>query len=166
MRIDRPEHYFTASLERLKQAWDLYREGSSYALAMYTAGVSVECMLRAFKMLRDPTFDEKHDLKRLFRASGMFNVDPTVMTSQGLSQTEAEAHFRELQIAVTDVCELWSNDYRFASEERLRTHFRYRKLDRGIKGDALKSLALTLIVAAQRFIDKGVFQWKSSRKSN
>ncbi len=166
MRIDRPEHDFRASLERVKQAWALYREGSSYALAMYTAGVSVECMLRAFKIVRDPTFDEKHDLKRLFKASGMLKVDPAVMTSLGLSEAESETHFRELQAAATGVCDLWSNDYRFASEERLKAHLKNRKLDRGIKGDAFKSLALTLLVSAQKFIDKEVFQWASSKKSN
>jgi hypothetical protein len=61
-RIDRSEHYVQVALERMEQAWMLSKqgEGRSYALAMYVAGVAVECMLRAFKISRDPTFDEKH----------------------------------------------------------------------------------------------------------
>jgi HEPN domain-containing protein len=43
------DHYHRAALERMSQAHHLYREGvGDYALAMYTAGLAVESMLRAF----------------------------------------------------------------------------------------------------------------------
>lgn len=54
----RPEHYFQAAIQRMKQANHLYQEGRSFALSIYVGGVAVECMLRAFKMLRDPSFDD------------------------------------------------------------------------------------------------------------
>lgn len=147
----------------MRQAWALYGEGASFSLSMYVAGVAVavESMLRAYKLLRDPTFDEKHDLRRLFKASGMLTIDPDVLEAKGLSKEQTRHHFRELQSAVSEVCDLWANDYRFASEGRMRAHLKSRRLDRGVKGDFLKTQALTLLVSAQKFIDKGVYQWGS-----
>ena len=161
MRIDRPEHYFRAGLERMDQAWVLYERGKSYALAMYVAGLATECILRAFKLRRDPVFDERHDLLLLFRASGMLDVDPETIQHAGLSHTSSAEYFRELQAAVNIIYSLWGNDYRFASEERLRAHVKRLKLDRGIKGDTLKYNALKLIKSAQLFRDRGVLQWSS-----
>jgi hypothetical protein len=165
MRIDRPDHYYLAALERLSQARTLYNQGSSYALAMYISGVAVECMLRAFKLMRDPNFDEKHDLTRLFKASGMLDVRPEVLQAKGFSEEEVEAYLRDLLAAITDISDLWANDYRFASEERLRAHLKFRKLYRGMKGDILKVNAQSLLNSAEDFVTKGVFQWRSSRRS-
>src|SRR5436190_19593460 len=99
MRIDRPEHYYKVSLERRRQAWSLYREeeGASFALAMYVAGVAVESMLRAFKLFYEPTFDEKHDLMKLFKASRMLSIDPELLGSKGLSEGQVREHFRRMQ---------------------------------------------------------------------
>jgi hypothetical protein len=71
----RAEHYYEAALQRIEQATILFEAGTSYALAMYVAGLAVECKLRAFKLRRDSTFDERHDLLLLFRTSGMFEAD-------------------------------------------------------------------------------------------
>jgi hypothetical protein len=161
MRIDQPEHYYIAAIERMNQAWEIYRGGAGYALAMYVAGLAVECMLRAHKMRKDTTFDERHDLKRLFQASGMLDADPAILQEKGLSEAGARRHFRELQASMVDVYDLWTNDYRFASETRLRAHLKFRKLDRGIKGDFVKARARKLLESAQRLIDKGIFQWQS-----
>jgi hypothetical protein len=167
MRIDRPEHYFRVSLERIKQAWFLYEspEHDKYALSMYIAGVAVEGMLRAFKMFKDPVFDERHDLARLFKASGMLDVDLDKLKARGLTASQMEEHFEDLQAAASEVCELWENDYRFASEERLRASLKSKKLDRGVKGDFLKKRASDLLTASQKIVDKGVFQWGLLKRS-
>ena len=135
--------------------------------SMYATGLAVECILRAFKLSREPTFDEKHDLLRLFKASGMLNVDPDALKAVGLSQSEEDEYFRELQTAVTVVYNLWGNDYRFASEERLRTYLKKNEHARteGVKGDILKANALVLLRAAETFLNKGVIQWHSLKKS-
>jgi hypothetical protein len=168
MRIDRPEHYYRVGLERIKQAWLLYNEPNhgSYALAMYVAGVAVESMLRAFKIFRDPVFDERHDLLRLFKASGMLNLDPDLLKARGLSTSQVEAYFRELQAATSDVYDLWSNDYRFATEERMRAHLKNKRLDRKIRGDFLKKRSLELLEASQTIIDKGLLQWILLKRSS
>ena len=130
-------------------------------MSMYVAGVAVECMLRAYKLLKDPTFDEKHDLRRLFKASGMLQVDPDALGAKGLNKNDLEDYFREMQALVTELHAIRANDFRFASEDRMRSHLKAMKLDRGVKGDFLKARALTLQNTAQKFIDKGAYQWVS-----
>lgn len=75
----------------MAQARALYERGDSYALAMYAAGLAVECILRAFKMRRTNVFDDRHDLLLLFQASGMLDVDPDTIHSAGLSAKASEA---------------------------------------------------------------------------
>jgi HEPN domain-containing protein len=162
MKPFRPEHYFRAALERMRQAQFLYQDGDSFALAMYIAGLAVECMLRAFKGKRDPTFDEKHDLRRLFTASGLLYLDPADFERRGLSQAEIKEYAHELRAGVTEIYLLWSNDYRYAAEERLRAHLKkIGELRRGIKGDLLKANARRLLTAAERFINRGARLWTS-----
>jgi hypothetical protein len=161
MRIDRPEHDFPAGLERMGQARTLYDNGTSDALAMYVAGLGAECILRAFKMAGDPVFDERHDLLLLFQASGMLDVDLGILREAGLSAEEALSDTRNPQASVNAVYSLWANDYRFASEERLRAHLKRLKFDRGIKGGFLNYTALKLITAAELFRDRGALQWNS-----
>jgi len=168
MRIDRPEDYYRVSLERMGQAWSLYRgpDQQSYGLAMYVGGVAVECMLRAFKRFKDQVFDERHDLSRLFRTSRMLDFDPDSLRARKYNAQQIEEYFRELRATAFEVYRLWSNDYRFASEERMRAHLKSMQLDRGIRGDFLKKRAEDLLTAAQTIIDAGVLQWKSLKKSN
>ncbi len=85
-----PEHYYRAALERMSQAQNLYRQGAgNYALAMYAAGLAVECMLRAFILRRGPAeFQARHDVLLLARESGMLNVDRERLKEQGLTDEE------------------------------------------------------------------------------
>jgi hypothetical protein len=165
MRPLKPEHYFRAALERMGQAVGLYHQENSLALAMYVAGLAVECLLRAFKGKRDPTFGEKHDLLRLFKASGLLNMNLDNLRLKGLPEDQAKKYIQDLKVAVNDIHLLWSNIYRFASEQRLRTHLKNQvNLRRGVKGDILKANALRLLNAAKRFIDKGIVLWNLCEK--
>src|SRR5580700_10106509 len=98
-----PEHYFQTATQRLRQAHHLHDEGSSFALAIYVGGVAVECLLRAFKGRRDPTFDERHDLLRLFAASGMLRVDRDKLRAKQWTEDQIDTHLRSLQLAVNDI---------------------------------------------------------------
>ena len=53
-----------------------------------------------------------------------------------------------------------ANSYRFASEERLRSHLKQITGYRRIKGDYLKEQTRLFLNSAQKFIDKGVVQWQ------
>jgi len=155
-----PEHYFQTATERMRQALQLYDEGSSYALAIYIGGLAVECMLRAFKGRRDPTFDERHDLLRLFAASGILYVDRAKLRAMLWSDAQIDSHLQTLRIASNEIFRLWANNYRFASEERLRSHLKRITSYQKIKGDYLKEQSRRFLNAAQTFIDKGVVLWR------
>jgi HEPN domain-containing protein len=156
------DHYFRAALERMSQAQRLYREGTgNYAFAMYAAGLAVECMLRAFILRRRKTeFESRHNVLLLAKASGMLNVDRDMLKKRGLTDEQIEEHQKALSASVNDVFILWRNNYRFASEDRLRAHIKKMSLYEGVKGDPLKANALRLLNAAQRLIEKGVIQWR------
>jgi hypothetical protein len=152
MEALRPEHYLQAAKERLTQAEILYKQGDCYALSMYTAGVAVECLLRAFKVGREKSIDERHDLRRLFDASGV-------------QQLFSPSDVRALRASLNAICELWSNMLRFASEARTLAWLKKNPVLRhGIKGDILKENARRLLEATQIFVSKGVGQWTSSLK--
>ena len=157
-----PEHYFQTASQRMRQAqllYDNYNEGTNFALAIYVGGVAVECMLRAFKGGRDPVFDEKHHLLRLFAASGMLQVNEDKLRALNWTEAEIDAHKQSLQVAVI-IFKLWANNYRFASEERLRSYLKKLTRYQRIKGDYLKEQARQFLSAAQKFIDKGVLLWQ------
>jgi hypothetical protein len=122
--------------------------------------VAVECLLRAFKARRDPTFDERHDLLRLFKASGMLRLDRDELRSINWTDAEIDEHLRTLQAAVNEIYKLWANSYRFASEERLRAHIKKTTGYQKIRGDYLREQARRFLNSAQRFFEKGVVQWQ------
>jgi hypothetical protein len=155
-----PEHYFQTAVQRMRQARYLYQEGTSFALAIYVGGVAVECLLRAFKGLRDPVFDERHDLLRLFAASGILHVDRNKLRAKQWTDAKIDDHLKTLRVAVNEVVELWANDYRFASEERLRSHLNKITSYKKIRGDYLKEQARRFLSSAQTFFDKGVMLWQ------
>jgi HEPN domain-containing protein len=156
MRFDERQ-YFRAATERMNQARILYARSDSYAIAMYTAGVAVECMLRAFKRVRTSEFDERHDLLRLFAQSHMLRLNEEVMTNRGA--TDKLKFAQDLRANVNDVHTLWANDYRYASEGRLKSELTARKLYRGVKGDVLKASAYKLLNAAEKLIERGAEIW-------
>ncbi|HJT34187.1 MAG TPA: hypothetical protein VJ783_19225 [Pirellulales bacterium] len=155
-----PEHYFQTALQRMRQAQYLYREGASFALAIYVGGVAVECLLRAFKGRRDPSLDERHDLLRLFSASGMLRIHRDKLLANRWSEAQVDSHVRSLQAAVNEIYKLWANNYRFASEERLRAHLKEVTGYQKIKGDYLKEQTRRFLTSAQKFIEKGVVLWR------
>jgi HEPN domain len=156
------DHYFRAALERMSQAHRLYRAGSgNYALAMYAAGLAIECMLRAFMLRRGKSaFESRHNMLLLAKESGILNRDRDRLRQKGLSDEHIERHQKALWASVNDAFILWRNSYRFASEARLLAHLKRMRLYEGVKGDLLKASALRLLKAAQQFMDKGVLQWR------
>src|SRR5438552_808236 len=155
------DHYFRAAVERMSQAQNLYGEGEGYyALAMYAAGLAVECLLRAYMVERKREFESRHDLLLLFKESGILDVDLDRLKAKGLTDEQIQGHQKVLWSSVNEVFNLWRNNYRFASEARLLTHLKKMKLYRRIKGGLAKAKAHDLLQAAQRFIDKGVLQWQ------
>jgi hypothetical protein len=157
-----PEHYFQTATQRMRQAQYLYQEGASFALAIYIGGVAVESLLRAFKGRREPTFDEKHDLLRLFAASGMLRVDPDKLRAKQWTDSQIDQHLRTLQVAVNEIFRVWANNYRFASEQRLRSHLKEITRYQKIKGEYLKEQARRFLSSAAPGNGPSLCRWAAA----
>jgi len=151
----RAEDYYQAGLERMRQALIMYREGDNFALAMYCAGLAVECLLRAFRWTKDTTFEGRHDLGELLRASGLLRIDDEHLRRRGASEDEIRDSGLKLHGAMNEVTILWHNNLRFTSEAKLRSFLHGIGRLRGVKGDALKKNARDLLEAAQAVLNCG-----------
>ncbi len=148
----------------MRQANHLYSEGQSFALAMYCGGLAVECLLRAFRFAEDDSFEGRHDLIALLRASRFLRVNEVYSLAKGVSRQELEQVGLELP-AINEVASLSRNNLRFASETSLKAYLNRIERVRGIKGNPLKKNTLELLDAAQTVIDRGVAIWTSGEKS-
>ncbi len=137
--------YFEAAQERLVDARLLY-EKQRYALSLYISGLAVESMLRAFRALKDPHFDARHDLPKLLGMSDLELIVPVKFR-------------REITEATGTIFTRWKNDLRFVSANRLRRHIKKQKLDRGIRGDFLKENSRIVLQAAETVVRIGTRQW-------
>jgi HEPN domain-containing protein len=161
-----PEHYVEAASERIEQAETLFRI-RHYSLAMDTAGRAVECILRAYffrKHGSDAKLEAAHDIIQLFQASGLKAIALEAQRSRGDSETKIAKYSRDIQTDIGRISQMWSNDLRYASENRLRADLRRQNLHQGVKGDYLKFNAQRLIEAARRIVDVGVERWKRSKR--
>ena len=82
----RAEEYYKASLERMRQANGICRDGQSFALAIYCGGLAVECLLRAFRWKEDQTFEGRHDLRELLAASRLLRIDDDQMRRKHVAE--------------------------------------------------------------------------------
>ena len=146
------DSYRTAAVNHIGSSQDLV-EAKQYPLAAYVAGLSVECMLRAYSQHVSATFDARHDLRVWYQRS---RFDAIVPTSRAL----------EVGSSITVVATHWSNSQRYYSVELLRAEWKNDELDRGIRGDLVKELTRRLVDAAWEIVTLGEEQWVNSlRKS-
>ncbi len=161
----RAEQYYRASLERMTQARRIYQDGDAFSLAMYCGGLAVESLLRAFRWTEDTSFEGRHDLADLMKASGLLRIDDEHMRRKGSSEDAIRNSGVKLRSAMNEVISLWHNNLRFASEASLRAFLNNIGRLRGVKGDPLKKNAMDLLNAAQTVVNRGVTLWTSKTKS-
>ncbi len=101
----------------------------------------------------------------LFEQSGILDLNRASKQISEFSDDDLRRFKRELGGAVGRVNRLWSNNYRYASEGRLRSHLHDMGLDRGIKGDYLKENLRQLLEASKRIIDRGILLWEALMNS-
>jgi hypothetical protein len=141
--------YLEASRSRIQTARILHND-SQYAAAIYFAGVAIESLLRAFVTRDDPEFDERHDLRELYKRSQIVDlIGPD--------------HQRRAGEWLGDVWSRWKNNYRFASNDRLRAEFRNLKHNPGIKGDYLKKNSNIALDSALSLWTLGERKWHSKK---
>ena len=157
------EHYYRAACERMIDARELHKR-ARYGFCLYASGLAVESMLRAFRWKRDPLFDARHDLDRLFKDSGILQLNEEKLRSRGLADEIVRRTITEFLAAKEDVTRYWSNDFRFGSESQIRGYLVALQLYRGKRGDLLKVSASTILTAAQIMVDTGVMLRTSKKK--
>lgn len=157
------EHYYRAARERSVEASVLH-DRQHFGLSMYVAGLSVECLLRAFLSRKSPAFDSRHDLKILFRESGILRLHEDRLERRGLAWEQIQATVEEFRAAHDVVVRLWRNDFRFAAQAHIRGWLNQMGAYHGIKGDVLKVNARYLLTASRTIVDTGVFLWTSKKK--
>jgi hypothetical protein len=158
------EEYCRAAIERMRQAREIHDSKESFALAMYSSGLAVECILRAFRWQKDPSFEGRHDLDELFKASGLLQAHEERARKKRVLEEKIERFAAEVLEAMGVVAILWHNNLRFASEASLRAHLNRIGRLRGIRGDALKKNSADLLAAAEIVVSGGVTLWTSKRR--
>jgi hypothetical protein len=143
------QDYLDAAGSRIRSA-EILQTNRRYSAAIYFAGVAVECVLRAYVVRQDPEFDARHDLQELLRQSQ-------------LGALTRGKHYRQANAWLGEVWARWKNDYRYASDERLRSEFRRCRLNYGIKGDFLKENCRRMLEAALQLHAIGAERWRSKQ---
>jgi hypothetical protein len=146
----RAEVYRDAAVEHVGVAIELYG-ASRFVLANYVAGLSAECMFRAYRHMIDPEFDSRHELGKLYQLAGFGDVVPS-------------NRIEDVTAALGDVVACWSNDHRFLSLAALRKRWAKQKLFTRIKGDFVKEVVRRTVNAASLLVSIGEARWKSSFK--
>lgn len=136
------DYYFHAGLERMRQARMIYRDGESYALAMYVAGLSVECILRAFRWRANPAFEGRHDFLLLFKESGLLRLNEEQLRTKRIPEEQVLNQIELFHALMNTVVLFWTNDLRFAPESMVRARLvKMRRYERK-KGDILRQRPL------------------------
>jgi hypothetical protein len=139
------EDYLGAAREHADRARKLYSM-DWYVLAHYVAGLSVECLLRAYRCRITTIFDERHDLWALAKTSGFLNIVP-------------DNQRPTINAALGEVVSRWQNDHRYRSEESLRRFLKEKKLYLRIKGDFVKENSRRIVNAAFDLVNIGDKAW-------
>lgn len=139
MRIE-PETYRVAAAEHVVLAEKLYEQGK-YVYALYVAGVSVECVLRAH--MKSAEFDSRHDLPALLRESRLLERLPV-------------RHVDRIADALVVLWARWRNTHRYFSAERMKRFLVDHRLHRGFRGDPLKENARRGVQSAVIIVTQGV----------
>jgi len=126
--------YREAAVSRIEVARRLHSDGS-YSEAIYLAGVAVECLLRSFMLQVDPQFEGRHDLRDLYKKAQ-------------LAELIHEKDRKKAAAWLGDVWARWKNNYRYASDDRLRSEFHSLGYDRGVRGDFLKENSRIVVDSA------------------
>src|SRR3954452_6607065 len=99
----RAEQYFRVSVERMLQARKIYNHGDSFALSMYCSGLAVESLLRAFRWTEDTSFEGRHDLSELLKASRLLKIEDDYMRRRGASEEAIRQSALEIRSAMNQV---------------------------------------------------------------
>lgn len=142
----RAETYALAAQEHITVILELH-ESQRYVLSHYVAGLSVECLLKAFKSRLDSALDERHDLRRLANKGRFFDH-------------ASEKQQPGIAAALGEIVTRWANGHRYRSESALRRFLTKRRLF-ARKGDVLKNSSRKIVNAALELVTFGAQKWQT-----
>ncbi len=143
----RPEILYAASLEREQAAWAAFAR-SDYVLAIYLAGLAVECILQAIAFKDHPAHEARHDLPQC-----LARCRRSLQSAIDAVPTWASWSF---------LVRVWRNEIRYYSSAALIGYLRRFDDVRRISGgpDAImKTMARRALDAASLIHGKGVVAW-------
>ena len=112
--------YYSASLTRMSDLEYLKTNQNSTIFSIYCAGVSIECMFRAYIAKYTREFDSKHNLEKLYEKSLLAN--------------ELDDKAKEkISIAVKKANKIWNNDLRYVSEKRMKRKIAHQNVKTNFK---------------------------------
>ena len=159
--------------ERLSQTEALFNLCRIAGRACEASGTLSLCIWRvrqsnacygAYRLKIDSQFDERHFLAGLFVASGLDSLLEDRLNDQGEEPQKINDQLTRLRAAVEEVTELWRNNYRYASENRLFQDYLKRKVipkrgNKGAKAQILRQKAKLLFQHARAIVEAGEKAW-------
>jgi hypothetical protein len=147
----KPIVLYHASIERMNTARQLLLGPKpDYPMAMYNAGLAVECLLQAFALRAGQAHDARHSL------INWLTKCPSGLQDRIKTNVRAQWSF---------VAAIWDNEIRYLSTAGLLGYLRQKGYTRAISGgpDAMiRTNAKAMVQAAEAVHDAGVVVWVSS----
>jgi hypothetical protein len=143
------DDYFSASINRFEDFKHLRTNQKSIIFTLYCAGVSTECMFRAYILNETKEFDSKHDLYKLFIKSKMM-----------LRMSESERE--QLSLSVKRISDFWFNNLRYTSDKRAKRKIAHKLVQRTNFKDINKYLEkqnIDIFEATEKIIEIGKNKW-------
>ena len=137
--------YRLAAKETLDAALVAHDAGH-FVVAHYLSGLSVECILRAYRWRIDGSWDGRHVLLRLAKSARFYEI------VSERAQERFDDHFNE-------VVRRWSNDHRYASEDKLVKYLNSIEVTTNVKGSKPKENSRVMTEAAHYIVALGTAKW-------
>ena len=143
--------YRAGAIERLAAAESLLRDRRNIG-AVYLGGLAVEGMLRSLVWMRDRTFDERHDLRRLAVRVGYVGL---------LREPEED---RDFVGEVQGIAKRWNNGLRFANEDQTVRWWRSLGVVSFSTRADVRPLCVSFVNECSRVVRRCELSWQRHRK--
>jgi hypothetical protein len=138
--------YRVAAEEHLRAAACCHIDGN-YLSCHYLSGLSVECILRAYRWQINSLWSGRHNLVVLFREAEFDKFVPASLID------EMSEHFGL-------ITSRWANDHRYASPKKLLRQLNNLHALKNVKGDKMKKNSQEMYDAAEFIFGIGKERWK------
>lgn len=143
------ETYYKISLEHLefaRQMLDDPNYATRYYLTHFFAGVAVECMLRAFLVKSNRSWQARHDLHQIAAEAKFFDLVPK---SQKI----------EFSGKFTILNKRWNSNHRYFTMREVERHLQRVGAEQNVPGLLLQNNAETMLRLATEIIKLGRSKW-------